>query len=147
MPKPERHMATPPTYPAHLTRPAQNATRRRRGVLQRWRARRTERQQARLVSASNRRVLAQWLRRTAHHAVDPDPIRRRHDVLLHYRAAAVRTDLLEIAAILERAPNPDPTCLTELHKLLANCCDSPLYNADIHVSELYTALDHIRSGL
>jgi hypothetical protein len=115
-------------------------------VAKRWRGRRAERKRARLVSARNRRVLARWLRRTAKHAVDPDPIRRRHDVLLHYRAAAVRTDLLEIAAMLEHAHNPNPACLAALHDLLADG-DSPLYNANIHVSELRATLNYVRSGL
>jgi hypothetical protein len=67
--------------------------------------------------------------------------------LLHYRVAAVRTDLLELAAILERAHDPDPACLAALHELLANGCDSPLYNADIHVSELHGTLHHLRTEL
>lgn len=140
-------MATKPTYPARFGQPGQTTTARRPRFLDRLRALRVERQQAHLVSARNRRVLAQWLRRTAKHAVDPDPIRRRRDVLLHYRAAAVRTDLLEIAAKLEHAKDPDPACVTALQKLLANGCDSPLYNATVHVSELQATLDFIRSGL
>jgi hypothetical protein len=68
-------------------------------------------------------------------------------VLLHYRAAAVRTELLEIAATLERSDNPDPACIAELHDLLANGCDSPLYNPHIHVSELRATLHHVRVRL
>jgi hypothetical protein len=67
-------------------------------------------------------------------------------VLLHYRAAAVRTDLLEIAALIERVDNPDPDCVAALRNLLANG-ESPLYHRDVHVSELYATLDHIRAGL
>ena len=118
-----------------------------RGPVRRWRQRSAERRRARLVSARNRRVLARWLRRTANRAHDPDPIRRRQDVLLHYRAAAVRTQLLEIAAILEHAHDPDPHCIAALRDLLANGCDSPLYNADIHASELRATLHYVRSGL
>jgi hypothetical protein len=99
------------------------------------------------MTARNRRTLARRLRLTARLATDRDTIRRRHDVLLHYRAAAVRTDLLEIAALLEDARNPDPACIAALHNLLANGCDSPLYNAHIHLSELRATLDYIRSGL
>jgi hypothetical protein len=117
------------------------------GVLARWQGRRAERKRARLISARNRRVLAKWLRRTANHAIDPDPIRRRYDVLLHYRAAAVRTDLLEIAAMLERANDPNPDCVTALHDLLAHTGHSPLYDPKISFSELEAALDCIRSGL
>ena len=123
------------------------AAKRRLGVLHRWRERRTERRHRRLVSARNRRNLARWLRLTATHATDRDPVRRRHDVLLHYRAAAVRTDLLEIAALLERSHDPDPDRVAALRNLLANGCDSPLYNADIDFSELRATLDYVRSGL
>jgi hypothetical protein len=139
-------MATQPTYPAPLVQPAQAITEPAPGPLDRWRARRAERQQARLVSARNRRALAQSLRRTAKHAVDPDPVRRRHDVLLHYRAAAVRTDLLEIAAMLDRAHDPDPARVAALHNLLRNG-DSPLYHPGVPVSELHATLDYIRSGI
>ena len=117
-----------------------------RGIIARWRKRRAQRKRARLVSPRNRRVLAQWLRRTATRANDRDPIRRRRDVLLHYRAAAVRPDLLEIAALLEQASDPDPTCVKEIHRLLA-IGDSPLYCAGVHVSELYATLYYIRAGL
>jgi hypothetical protein len=55
--------------------------------------------------------------------------------------------LLEIAALLEHARDPDPACVAELHELLANGCDSPLYNADIHISELQATLHHIRALL
>lgn len=133
-----------------FTRPLQphtaDAVERGPGILDRWQSRRAERQQAPLISARNRRVLARWLRRTAKHATDPDSILR-HDVLLHYRAAAVRTDLLEIAALLEHAGNPDPARVAALRNLLANGCDSPLYNPEVHVSELHATLDYIRSGL
>jgi hypothetical protein len=59
----------------------------------------------------------------------------------------VRSELLEIAAILEHALNPDPACIGDLQELLANGCDSPLYNADIHVSELQSTLHYIRASL
>jgi hypothetical protein len=105
----------------------------------------TPRRQAHLVSARNRRVLAQWLRRTASRAVDPDPIRRRRDVLLHYLAAALRTDLLQIAATLEHAHDPDPARMAALHNVLSNGRDSPLYNAGIHTSGPKATL--VRTGL
>jgi hypothetical protein len=60
-------------------------------------------------------------------------------VLLRYRAAAVRTELLEIAALLEQARDPDPAYAEEVHELLANG-DSPLYHPGVHVSELYATL-------
>jgi hypothetical protein len=143
-------MATQPTNPASVAHPAHaqtaGALERAPRILDRWQARRAERKKVRLTSARNRRVLAKWLRRTANHKIDPDPIRRRHDVLLHYRAAAVRTDLLEIAALIERAENPDPDCVAALRNLLLNG-DSPLYHPGVPVSELYATLDHVRSGL
>lgn len=89
----------------------------------------------------------QWLRRTANRARDTDPIRQHREALLHYRAAAVRADLLEIAALLERTQTPNPACLATLNELLSNGCDSPLYNTRIPVAELHTTLGDIRSGL
>jgi hypothetical protein len=108
------------------------------GILERCRQRHAERK---------RRVLVQWLRRTASRAHDADPIRRRREALLHYRAAAVRTDLLEIAALLERTRTPNPACVATLHKLLTNGCDSALYNPNIDVSELHATLEQVRAGL
>jgi hypothetical protein len=66
--------------------------------------------------------------------------------LLHYRTAAVRTDLLEIAALLEQARDPDPACVNEIHELLTNG-NSPLYHRTVHVSELYATLYYLRAGL
>ena len=102
-----------------------------------WRERRAE---------HRRRVIVSWLRRTADRTEEPDPIARRRQPLLHYRVAAVRTELLEIAAALERAQNAPPTSVETLRALLANGCDSPLYNPDIHVSELHATLHHVRAG-
>jgi hypothetical protein len=138
----DSHMATQHIYrgrayppsPALTDTPVKSAV----GILERWHAARTER---------HRRVIVQWLRRTANRAPDPNAIRRRRAALLHYRAAAVRTDLLEIAAALERAHDPDPAILATLHELLANGCDSPLYNATIHVSELRATLYGVRDRL
>ena len=118
-----------------------------RAALERLRERSAERARARLVSERNRRMLARWLRRTAERALDRDPIRRRRDTLLHDRAAAVRTNLFEIAALLEHAYNADPICIERLHALLANGHDSPLYNTNIPFSELEATLDYVRSGL
>jgi hypothetical protein len=118
-----------------------------RGIIERHRERTAARKRARLVSERGRRFIARWLRRTANVANDPNPISRRQDVLLHHRAAAVRTELLEIAAMLESAHAPDPACMAQLHELLANGCSSPLYNADIHISELRATLYGVRAGL
>jgi hypothetical protein len=144
-------MATQSRQPAPVGHPAHaetaGALERAPGTRDRWQARRAERKQAQLISARNRRVLAKWLRLTANHAIDRDPIRRRHDVLLHYRAEAARTDLLEIAALLERAHDPEPDCIQALHCLLANENDSPLYNPNTPFSELQAILDQVRAGL
>jgi hypothetical protein len=59
----------------------------------------------------------------------------------------VRTDLLELAAWLEHTPDPDPDRIAALRELLANGCDSPLYNSDIHISELHATLHYLRAGL
>jgi hypothetical protein len=67
-------------------------------------------------------------------------------VLLRYRAAAARTELLELAALLERASDPDPASVKAIHRLLANR-DSPLYDPGVHVSELYATLYYARAGL
>lgn len=135
-------MATQTTNPtpAQLTAEAlsDTAIKARVSTLEHWRQYHAERK---------RRVIVQWLRRTANRAHDTDPIRRRCEALLRYRAAAVRTDLLEIAATLERATNPNPACVATLHELLANGCDSPLYNAEIDISELHRILNRVRSGL
>jgi hypothetical protein len=121
-----------------LTQTSTGATIDGDGFRVRWRLRIAERQ---------RRVIVQWLRRTANRAGEPDPMVRRREGLLQYRVAAVRTDLLEIAATLERSDDPDPACVAELHDLLANSCDSPLYNPDIHVSELRATLHYVRARL
>ena len=109
-----------------------------RSVPRRWREHRAERR---------RRVLVKWLRRTANHTDPAHPIARRRQTLLHHRVGAVRGELLEIAAVLERTQDPNPTSLTELHQLLANGCDSPLYNLDIHISELHATVHYLRAGL
>ena len=97
------------------------------------------------TAAHRRRVLVRWVRRTANRAPQPDPIARRRQPLLCDRAAAVRSELLEIAAVLERAQCPDPASIAVLHELLANGCDSPLYNPEIHVSELRATLYDVRT--
>jgi hypothetical protein len=138
----ERHIATQDTYTSDAHPSGQALTDARVasgvGILERWRERSAERK---------RRTIVNWLRVIAKQAADRDPIRRRHDVLLHYRAAAVRTELLEIAALLERAHDPDPDCVAALHALLAHTRPSPLYNPNIPFPELQATLDHVRAGL
>jgi hypothetical protein len=119
-------------------KPIDTAINARVAILERWRQHRADRK---------RRVLVQSLRRTANRTQDADPIRPHREALLHYRAAAVRTDLLEIAALLERTRTPNPACVATLHTLLTSRSESPLYNPNIDVSELRTALDLARAGL
>jgi hypothetical protein len=107
---------------------------------------RTADRSGRLVKHRERQRLVRGLRRIAGDAIDPNLMRRRHDVLLRYRAAAVRYELLEIAALLEQAQDPEPACVNAIRELLANG-DSPLYHPGVHISELYAALYYIRAGL
>jgi hypothetical protein len=116
-------------------------------IAERSRERRLSRKRRRLVSTHRRRALAEWLRRTADKPHDPYPGRWRGELLLHDRVKAVRSELHEIASLLERAPAPDPAWIESLHDLLANGCDSPLYNADVHESELRATLYYARAAL
>ena len=116
-------------------------------VLHLWRQWNIERKMGRRVSPRKRRILTRWLRRTANHAVGPHPVSRPRELLLSDRVAAVRGELLEIAGMLERAKDPDPRSVAELHKLLSDGCESPLYNPDVRVSELQATLYYVRSGL
>jgi hypothetical protein len=128
--------ATPSQLNAEATTERSSGT--RVGVGRRWRAYRAERK---------RRALVQRLRRAADRALETDQISVHPEALLRYRAAAVRADLLEIAAMLERAQTPTPACFAALDELLSADRDSPLYNPRIPVAELHTTLDEIRSGL
>jgi hypothetical protein len=110
------------------------------GVVARWRALSARRRQRRLVSARTRRSLAASARRAATSA----PVRSRHTVLLVDRAAAVRDELLELALILEHADHRDASWVFAIRKLLTDGCESPLYNRDVHMSELRAALYYLR---
>lgn len=72
---------------------------------------------------------------------------RHYEVLLCGRAVAVRWDLLEIAAMLERVSDPPPDALLRLRWLLSDGCTSPLYNPKVDVASLTAALDQVRSEL
>ncbi len=133
-------------HPAPLAEPAEAAIEPGPGALERWRVRRMERRQAHLVSDRNRSALAQCLRRTADRALEQDRARRRFEVLLRARAAAVRDDLLEIADLLEHTDNPDPACVANLYKLLRDG-QGPLYNSEIHISKLRARLFYARRRL
>lgn len=117
-----------------------NSEQPRFGAWARWRARAAERKQQRLLSRRQRRKLAVSVRRAA----TCDSARSRHAVFLPDRAAAVRDELLEIALILEHDDDLDATWVLAIHKLLTDGCESPLYNRDIHVSELRATLYYLR---
>ncbi len=65
--------------------------------------------------------------------------------MLRPRHATVAS--LESAALLEEAPDPDPGCVADLHDLLTDGCASPLYNRDVHLSELCASLCYARRHL
>jgi hypothetical protein len=115
----------------------------RRGIAAHWHGF----SRAEHVSRRERRTLVHWLRRTAAETRRYDPIRQRYVALRYDRICAVWADLLEIATILEQVSDPDPGCVAELRNLLSNGCDSPLYNSDVHISELRATLYYVRSRL
>ena len=145
-------MATQDTYPGTVHLPAETligstVERDEHSILGRWRQLSAERKRKRLVGARSRRRHARWLRGIANCASDQSAIRRHNEVLLRYRAAAARTDLLELATMLERAHEPDPACMAALHELLSDGRDSALFNPNIPVEELHTTIEHVRAGL
>src|ERR1700761_8438683 len=107
-----------------------------RAIIQRWGRRNAERRLTRLLRPRNRRALAERLRRTANNPTNRRPARRGRGALVHDRAAAVRTELLEIPALLDRAPALGPASVGEIGQLLADG-DSPLSHPAIHISELH----------
>ncbi len=91
----------------------------------------------RLVSARNRRKLADGLRRTAA-AEQPS---RRFDCcpVLADRVAGARYELLLLADALEHSTDPDPASVELIRELLTNGC-SPLYNANVPAQNLHATL-------
>jgi hypothetical protein len=112
------------------------------GPLARWRARAAQRRGQRLLADRERRRLASSLRRAASCVSTPS----RHTVLLPDRAAAVRDELLELALILEHSGDLDASWVSAVHKLLTDGCESPLYNSEIHISELRATLYYLRNA-
>jgi hypothetical protein len=100
-----------------------------------------------LAPGQSYRRLALRLRRLARTSPGRDPVRRRHVFLLVDRVADARDDLLEVADLIEQAATADPSCLAEVRRLLTSGCDRPLYNPDIHVSELHADLYFLRCRL
>jgi hypothetical protein len=113
-----------------------------RGALRRWLARR---ERARLDKPRARRALARELRQAANPTNPPSHLRLRRPVL-RYRAAAVRLELLEIAALLEHAQNPNPGPVRAVRELLRDRT-SPLYDLAVDVGELRTTLENLRQAL
>ena len=107
----------------------------------RLRQRRALRRREKLVGARNRRALVDSLRIVARKGAGRGV--RRHELLLVDRAAAVRTTVLHIAAQLDQSRAPDAEACSALDELLRNGCASPLYNRDVHVSELFATLDFV----
>lgn len=101
----------------------------------------------RRVSRRTQRRLVASLRRLANRESSRGATRRRFEVLLHDRVALVRADLLEIAELLERTADPDPRGVAELHRLLTDGCESPLFNRDVHPSELLASVYYVHSRL
>ena len=73
--------------------------------------------------------------------------RRRFEVLLCRRAAAVSGELLGLAALLDITDDPDPAAIDSLLTLLTDGVESPLYNPRIHVSQLHATLVDSRRRL
>jgi hypothetical protein len=134
----------PERIPGPATTPTRPTSDDEHGVIERWRERRAALKRARLVSARSRRALAKGLRRTA----NPNQPPARFDTcpLLLDRVTPERPQLLAIAAALEQAHHPDPTCVAAIRELLTNAC-SPLYNTNLPATDLHTTLNRVHAGL
>jgi hypothetical protein len=99
------------------------------------------------VKPRTRQKIIRALRRAAARAATPPPPGRFRVVLLHDRLAPVREELLDLAARLERATDPDPEAVNALWRLLTDGCGSPLYNRSIHPSELAATLYYAKQRL
>jgi hypothetical protein len=105
------------------------------------------RRQSPRVKARTRHKVIASLRRAAARAATPPPPGRFRVVLLYDRVAAAREELLDVAARLERAADPDPEAVNTLWRLLTDGCGSPLYNRSIHPSELAATLYYAKQSL
>ena len=93
------------------------------------------------------RRVAEWLRRAVARATTSGGLVRRCGLLLRNRVVAAQTELLEIADLLERAERPDAEAVTAARRLLTDGRQSPLFNHDVHPSELLATLYFVRSRL
>ena len=98
----------------------------------------------RLSGRRDARSVARWLRRAVARASASGRLVDRSGLLLCDRVVAVRVALLEIADLLERAERPDPEAVRAVRRLLADGLQSPLFNRDVHPSELLATLYYVR---
>jgi hypothetical protein len=93
------------------------------------------------------RRVAGWLRGAVARATASGRLVRRSGLLLGDRVVAVQAELLEIAELLEQSRQPDAQAVTAVRRLLTDGLQSPLYNRDVHPSELLATLYFVRSRL
>jgi hypothetical protein len=98
------------------------------------------------AAARRRRQIADGLREVARLSAPSTP-RRRFTAVIPARAAAVRDELLEVAALVCGAGDPDLACLDELHRLLTDGRTSPLLNPHVPAVELAGVLQRTRCAL
>ena len=91
--------------------------------------------------------MAGWLRAAVARATASGRLVRRSGLLLCDRVVAVQAELLEIAELLERAERPDAEAVTTVRRLLTDGLQSPLFNRDVHPSELLATLYYLRQRL
>jgi hypothetical protein len=118
---------------------------RRYGAVRSWWTGRKRRRRARLVTVRQRRALAQEMRAVCRAAARDAPDTWK--VLLRARAMRYRSDLLEVAALLEQAEHPDWACVAALRELLRDGRTSPLYNPAVDPRHLGVILGRARAGL
>ncbi len=94
----------------------------------------------------NRQLIA-WIGRTAEYSPYRGGLRTHTEPLIAGRVVAVRSDLIEIAHLLHQLPDPDPASTAQLRQLLGDGCDSPLYNPELHPSELKATLYYVKARL
>ena len=108
------------------------------------------RRRARDAAASDAREarrVAGWLRAAVARVAASGCLVRRSGLLLGDRVVAVQAELLEIAELLERSDRPDAQAVTAVRRLLTDGLQSPLYNRDVHPSELLATLYFARLRL
>jgi hypothetical protein len=102
---------------------------------------------ARPSGVRDARRVAGWLRGAVRRASASGRLVDRSGLLLRDRVGAVRVELLEIAELLEQAERPDADAVRAVRQLLADGLQSPLFNRDVHPSELLATLYYVRLRL